>query len=107
MDAVIYVDTDAIHPVADGRWHHARLTRVPQPGETVTMLCGLTAAAEFEQSAQRDSRGVPQTCWDCDLVYRREHDLDVWPGHPALPRRPVPHPRRTETAGPNRHHQAQ
>ncbi|MFD9961919.1 zinc finger protein [Amycolatopsis sp. NPDC058986] len=105
MGAVIYVDTNAIHPVVDGRWHHTRLARVPEPGETVTMLCGVSAAAEFAQSQLRDSHGAPQTCWDCDLIYRREHDLDVWPGHPALSPQPVPHPRGARTTAPKRHRQ--
>ncbi|MFE0026863.1 hypothetical protein [Amycolatopsis sp. NPDC059021] len=84
MGAVIYVDTAAIHPVVDGVWHHTRLTGVPAPGEAVTMLCGIAAPAEFERSDLRDGHGVPHMCWSCDLVYRREHDLDVWPGHPRL-----------------------
>ncbi|MFD9894102.1 hypothetical protein ACFWY9_32535 [Amycolatopsis sp. NPDC059027] len=95
MGAVIHVDPAAIHPVVEGVWHHARLTRVPEPGEVITMLCGASAAAEFEQSGRRDAHGAPHTCWACDLIYRREHGLDVWPGHPALHGRPVPHPRGT------------
>ncbi|MFD9894263.1 hypothetical protein ACFWY9_33355 [Amycolatopsis sp. NPDC059027] len=93
MSAVIYIDTDAIRPVVDGKWHHARLTHVPEPGEAITMLCGASSTAEFERSNRRDDHGAPHMCWDCDLVYRREHDMDVWPGHPALSRVPVPHPR--------------
>ncbi|GAA4528987.1 hypothetical protein GCM10023192_14740 [Amycolatopsis samaneae] len=93
MDAVIYVDTEAIHPVANGEWHHTRLNHVPAPGERITMLCGLVATAEFAHVSQRDTHGVPHTCWNCDYVYRREHDLDIWPGHPALSTRPAPRPR--------------
>ncbi|MFD9890723.1 zinc finger protein [Amycolatopsis sp. NPDC059027] len=86
MSALIYLNLDAVHPVIDGRWHRARLTSVPRPGEQITMLCGVTADAEFEGPREHEVHGVPKQCWDCDLVYRREHGIDVLPQHPGIPR---------------------
>ncbi|MFD9890417.1 zinc finger protein [Amycolatopsis sp. NPDC059027] len=85
MNALIYVNLDAVHPVVDGIWHRARFSHVPRPGEAITMLCGVSVVAEFDQGCQRDTHGVPRQCWDCDLVYRREHGIDPPPRH-LLPR---------------------
>ncbi|MFD2459820.1 hypothetical protein ACFSYJ_14490 [Amycolatopsis samaneae] len=90
---MIYLDPEKIHPGVDGVWHHTRLTCVPSPGDPITMLCGILAAAEFEQVDRRDTHGVPRTCWNCDYLYRHEHGIDIWPGHPAVPSRSAPHPR--------------
>ncbi|GAA4544484.1 zinc finger protein [Amycolatopsis samaneae] len=84
MIALIYVDTRAILPVVDGTWHRARFTHVPSPGEPITTLCGVSAVTEFELLDRRDVHGVPRQCWSCDLLYRRQHGIDVWPGHPGL-----------------------
>jgi len=75
VSAMIYIDPAAIHPVIDGEWHRTRLTGIPQPGQGVTMLCGVTASAEFEPVEQRRTHGVPRQCPRCDLIYRREHGI--------------------------------
>ena len=93
MSARIYVDLNAVHPVIDGQWHHATLVRVPEPGETIKMLCGRTAPAEFERQDQRRAHSIPTQCWRCDLIYRRQHGIHVSRDHPALSPRPVPRPR--------------
>ncbi|GAA4533897.1 zinc finger protein [Amycolatopsis samaneae] len=90
MSALIYLNLDAVHPVVDGRWHRARLTSVPLPGEKITMLCGVTADAEFERPREHAARGAPTQCWDCDLVYRREHGIDILPQHPGIRRERAP-----------------
>lgn len=90
--ATIFVDLEAIHPVVDGVWHRGRFTHVPRPGEEIELLCGMTSEAGFKSLA---TRGVVQTCWSCDLVYRRDKRIPVTSDHPALTqqRRPAPHPR--------------
>jgi len=77
MTATIYLDPAAIHPVVDGEWHRTRLTDIPKPGQGVTMLCGVTAAAAFEPLEQRRARGVPRQCAHCDLMYRREQGIPL------------------------------
>ena len=94
MSAVIYVDLDAILPVINGVWHRIELTRMPEPGEGLTMLCGVTATAEFDHLDRRRSHGTPTECWNCDLIYRRKHGIPALPSHPGLRVRPQPHPRR-------------
>ena len=69
MDALIYLDLEALHPVVDGKWHRVDLHRVPMPGEKITMLCGVKATAEFVDLVRRRDY-PPQQCWDCDGVYR-------------------------------------
>ena len=92
MSALIYVDLEALHPVVDGVWHRADLPRVPLPGESLTMLCGVAAVAEFEDFVRRRDY-PPQQCWSCDLVYRRRKNIHVPAGHPGLVTRPTPRPR--------------
>ncbi|WP_290057440.1 hypothetical protein [Amycolatopsis solani] len=75
LDAVIHIDPKAIHPVVDGEWHRARLPGIPQAGQGITMLCGLTASARFQPLDQRRDRGVPTACPRCDSIYRREHGI--------------------------------
>jgi hypothetical protein len=75
MNAVIYIDPAAIQPVIDGEGHRTRLTGIPGPGQNVTMLCGLTAAATFEPLDRRHTHGAPTQCAHCDLRYRREHGI--------------------------------
>ncbi|GAA4537668.1 hypothetical protein GCM10023192_38330 [Amycolatopsis samaneae] len=80
MSALIYVSLEHIHPVVDGIWHRARLTEVPAPGEAVRMLCGLVAAAEYDDVRGRDLHGVPRQCWSCECVYREENGFVPPPG---------------------------
>ncbi len=72
MTATIYLDPAAIHPVVDGEWHRTRLTGIPKPGQAVTMLCGLVAAATFMPLSERRTHGVPIQCDRCDAIYRRQ-----------------------------------
>lgn len=92
MTALIYVDLDAVLPVVEGKWHRVDLHRVPMPGEELTMLCGLTAVAEFEDLVRRRDH-PPSQCWSCDLVYRRRKDIHVPPEHPGLAALPAPRQR--------------
>ena len=75
MTAVIYIDPAAIHPVVDGEWHRARLTGIPKPGQGITMLCGVTAAASFQPLSERRTHGIPRQCGRCDAIYRRERGI--------------------------------
>lgn len=85
MTAVIYVDLDSVHPVVDGEWHRARFQNMPQSGESVTMLCGLVASAEYERSDNRRRDAPPTCCWACDRAYRQMVGIPV--------RSPAPAPR--------------
>lgn len=73
--AVIYVDPQTIQPVLNGKWHRADLTAVPQPGQTVTMLCGESGAAEFKLSGERRDGHIHQQCEPCDDVLRRRKGI--------------------------------
>lgn len=84
MTAVIYVDLEAVLPVIDGEWHRVDLGRVPMPGEELTMLCGITATAEFENLVRRRDH-PPRQCWNCDKVYRIRKGIAP-PGSPPRPR---------------------
>jgi len=75
VTAVIYLDTEALHPVIDGEWHRTRLTGIPKPGQGITMLCGETASAAFEPLEQRRAHGVPTSCPRCDAIHRRERGI--------------------------------
>lgn len=92
MTALIYVDIEALHPVIEGEWHRVDLHRVPMPGEKITMLCGVTAVAEFEDLVRRRDH-PPHQCWGCDLAYRRRKGIAVPPEHPGLAPRRTPRPR--------------
>jgi len=93
MSALIYVDLEAVLPVVNGEWHRIDVHRMPMPGEEITMLCGVTDVAEFEDLVRR--RGHPVTqCWGCDLVYRRRKGIHVPPDHPGRIPRPTPQQRR-------------
>ncbi|MGW4393842.1 hypothetical protein ACWEHA_01030 [Amycolatopsis nivea] len=85
MQALIFIDLDHLHPVVDGVWHRALLDSVPNPGDDVTMLCGLTAPAGFQPRDRRDPNSALLTCAYCDYQYRLAHDIPVAPNHPALP----------------------
>ncbi|GAB3359987.1 zinc finger protein [Amycolatopsis echigonensis] len=86
MQALIFIDLDHVHPVVDGVWHRALLDSVPDPGEDVTMLCGLTAPAGFKSRDSRDSNCVLVMCVHCDYQYRRANGIPIPPNHPALSR---------------------
>jgi hypothetical protein len=91
MTAQIVIDLDHIRPVSGGRWHRvARLQRLPQPGERITMLCGRVDEAEYISAV---GQVTPSTCWHCDLAYRRREGIPVRPDHPALSGAvsPMPH----------------
>ncbi|MGW4485133.1 hypothetical protein ACWEOE_15000 [Amycolatopsis sp. NPDC004368] len=88
MTALIYIDPQAIHPVVDGEWHRTRLTGVPEPGQGITMLCGVTGSAAFEPLNQRTAHGIPKTCFYCEAAFMREHGMPVSPDHPGLRPRP-------------------
>ncbi|GAA4523518.1 zinc finger protein [Amycolatopsis samaneae] len=92
MSALIYVSLEHIRPVVDGKWHQVRLTGMPEPGQMLHMLCGLTAPAEYEQSEHRDEHGPATQCWSCDFEYRRMNGIDMYPEHPGRPRL-APRPR--------------
>lgn len=72
MSARIMIDLDSVHPVFGGVWHRAKFTHVPAPGESIVTFCGLTEAAEFVAG---ESHPTITTCWPCDLVYRRQHNI--------------------------------
>lgn len=83
MTARIMIDLDRIHPVVEGRWHRVFpvLTRLPATGDPVSMLCGRVEAAEYVQPADGV---IVQTCWSCDLAFRRQQGIPVLPSHPGL-----------------------
>ncbi|MEV6878878.1 hypothetical protein [Amycolatopsis sp. NPDC051128] len=87
MALTVRLDLDHLHLVAHGERHRARLSHVPRPGETITMLCGY---ADFVEYTDRSAGLVGvRTCWPCDLVYRRQVGVRVPADHPGL-RRPTP-----------------
>ncbi|WP_406638040.1 hypothetical protein [Amycolatopsis sp. WGS_07] len=83
MDAVIYLDLAHIHPVVERVWHRTDVTEVPDPGQPVTMLCGLIASAAFERYDQRSVHGPLTQCQYCDLIYRQSLGWVVPFGHRA------------------------
>jgi hypothetical protein len=84
------IDLDRVHPVFEGRWHRVtRLQRLPQPGEPIATLCGRVEEAEYVDASQ--CAAVVETCWGCDLEYRRQQNIPVLPDHPGL--NPTPRPR--------------
>jgi hypothetical protein len=88
MSAQITIDLNRVHPVSGGRWHRVVfLTQLPQPGEPITMMCGQTEEAEYVSTA---AQTPTETCWGCDLAYRRQQGIPVLPDHPGLRGRPVP-----------------
>jgi hypothetical protein len=80
MTVRIYLDLDKLHLVVNGLRHRAQLTHVPDPGERVTMLCGLVDVAAYTASPERPAR----TCWTCDLRYRRNLGFAIPQTHPGL-----------------------
>ncbi|WP_051166335.1 zinc finger protein [Amycolatopsis orientalis] len=86
MQALIFIDLDHVHPVIEGVWHRSALDSVPDPGDDVTMLCGLTAPAGFRPRDTRAPNGALLTCVYCDYQYRRARGIPIRPDHPGLPR---------------------
>ncbi|MBB1158090.1 hypothetical protein [Amycolatopsis dendrobii] len=84
MQALIFIDLDHVHPVVDGVWHRALLDSVPDPGDDITMLCGLTAPAGFRPRDGRHPNGALVTCVYCDYQYRNAHGIPIPSSHPAL-----------------------
>ncbi|WP_326958290.1 hypothetical protein [Amycolatopsis sp. NBC_01286] len=68
---MIHIDPVAIHPVLGGYWHRTQLPGIPEPGQTLVMLCGARGVAAFEALARRCDRGAPHRCTECDARYRR------------------------------------
>lgn len=81
MTALIYIDTTAIHPVINGVWHRGRFTSIPEPGQGITMLCGVTAAAAFEPLERRRDHAPLKTCFDCEAEYMCEQGIPVPASH--------------------------
>jgi hypothetical protein len=82
MSGRIVIDLDRVHPVSGGRWHRvAPLQRLSQSGERLAMLCGRVEEAEYVSTA---GQITVQTCWGCDLAYRRQEGILVLPDHPGL-----------------------
>ncbi|MEA5361363.1 hypothetical protein VA596_17600 [Amycolatopsis sp., V23-08] len=75
MAAVIHIDPEAIHSVVEGEWHRVRFAGIPESGQGITMLCGLTATAEFRPLADRRAHGVPHQCPSCEVIHRRERGI--------------------------------
>lgn len=79
MTAMIYVDLAHVHPVIDGVWHFAALQRMPQSGEPVRMMCGVSAVAAYERIENRVSaghnNGPPTACRKCDEIVRRQKGI--------------------------------
>ncbi|MEV6873954.1 zinc finger protein [Amycolatopsis sp. NPDC051128] len=80
MTVRIYLDLDKLHLVARGQRHRARLARVPNPGDQVTMLCGLVEVVEYTTEAEK----AVATCWTCDVHYRRGLGFPIPPTHPGF-----------------------
>ena len=77
MTAAIYIDPLTILPVIEGEWHRTRLTKIPTPGQVITMLCGASGAAVFELSDERRRREIHRQCERCDVIYRRERGIPL------------------------------
>lgn len=82
--AQIYLDLDKVRPVFDGRWHRVQLDRLPTTGERLKMLCGRERVVAFADAADRTAFGVPTCCYECDLVYRKQHGIEIRAGKPAI-----------------------
>lgn len=77
MSAVIFVDMASVHPVIDGVWHRSDLLAMPDPGQGITMLCGKSAAAEYQRLDERRAHGTPTACPRCDLLYRQREGIPL------------------------------
>jgi hypothetical protein len=84
------VDLERVHPVFGGRWHRVQLNKMPNPGELITTLCGQVEEVEY---GPEDRVVIVQTCWYCDLAYRRQEGIPVRPDHPGLTAPPTARPR--------------
>lgn len=66
-----------VRPVTgDNRWHQTQLSRVPQTGEEITLLCGRVERVEFGAD---DSNASTLTCWNCEREYRRREGMPPMP----------------------------
>jgi hypothetical protein len=75
VTAAIYIDPLTILPVIEGEWHRTDMTKIPAPGQAITMLCGASGAAVFGLSDERRRRQIPRQCERCDVIYRREQGI--------------------------------
>jgi hypothetical protein len=75
--AAIYFDPLVVHPVIDGEWHRMRSSEIPDPGRTITMLCGASGTTSFRPMSERRSRGIPRQCARCDTIFRRESGIPL------------------------------
>ena len=70
MSAIIALSLDHVHPVIDGQWHLLPvLEALPQPGEMITTLCGITETVEYQ--AKREQILPAHACWACDTEHRK------------------------------------
>jgi hypothetical protein len=78
MTAIITVSLDHIHPVIDGRWHLIpRLLALPQPGETITTLCGIAEPVVYQ--AKREQVMPAHACADCqEEFWKRQGAQPYW-----------------------------
>lgn len=93
MTVRVYLDLDRLHFLVAGQRHRARLAHVPTPGERLVLLCGLADTVVYTDAPTR----AAETCWLCDLKYRRGLGLPIPPNHPGLQQaapKPSPSPRR-------------
>lgn len=84
MTATVYLDLDTIRFFIDDTWHFPdRLTRIPQTGEAVRMLCGTVAAAHYDDRTARV--GPTRVCPECDWDYRGQHGIPRYAPRPRSP----------------------
>jgi hypothetical protein len=83
MSARIMIDLDRVYPVFGGRWHRAgAATARATTGRADHHPCGQVDEAEYVNAAEQTL--TVQTCWPCDLAYRRLEGVMVLPTHPGL-----------------------
>jgi hypothetical protein len=80
MSAVISIDLGSLQVVFDGRWHRAVVDHFPESGEQIVTFCGVTEVVEFAVGRA----AYVNTCWGCDLAYRRKTGISYLPDHPGL-----------------------
>ncbi|RSD26333.1 hypothetical protein [Amycolatopsis eburnea] len=71
----IHLDPDLIHPVIDDEWHRLKDGTTPQTGDTVEMLCGVTATIGYEPLAHRRRDRPPTCCPACDAITRKRQGI--------------------------------
>ena len=75
MAALIYLDTQTVHPVINGEWQ--RLAGALEPAEAITTLCGISDTPMFMPLSERRSRCIPRQCDVCDTIYRRGQGIPL------------------------------